>query len=45
MEKVELYVFEWVVKYKGSVSVEYGLGLMKFYVFYYSKLVEVVSFF
>lgn len=40
---IELYVYEWILKYCGSISVEYGLGVMKVNEIFYSKLLEIVS--
>lgn len=42
MDKIELFIYDWVVNYKGSISVEYGLGFKKKNFIYYSKLKLVV---
>lgn len=42
MDKIELFLYDWVANYKGSISVEYGLGFKKKNFIYYSKLKLVV---
>lgn len=41
---IELFVYEYMCDEWGSVSVEYGLGVMKVEEIYYSKDVKVVEF-
>lgn len=40
---VEPFVYEWTSKYRGSISAEHGLGLMKANKIHYSKSPECVS--
>ncbi|CAG8662856.1 14745_t:CDS:10 [Gigaspora margarita] len=40
---IEPYVYEWTAKYKGSVSAEHGLGLMKADCIGYSKSQKMIS--
>lgn len=40
---VEPFVYEWTSKYRGSISAEHGLGLMKANKIHYSKSPECVD--
>ncbi|KAJ7944214.1 D-2-hydroxyglutarate dehydrogenase, mitochondrial-like [Quillaja saponaria] len=43
LAQIEPFVYEWTSKYRGSISAEHGLGLMKANEILYSKSVETVQ--
>ncbi|KDP37438.1 hypothetical protein JCGZ_08279 [Jatropha curcas] len=43
LAQIEPYVYEWTSKYRGSISAEHGLGLMKANEIFYSKSHETVQ--
>ena len=43
LNMIEPFVYDWVARYRGSISAEHGLGFKKRNVIFYSKSKEAVS--
>ena len=43
MDQIEPFIYDWVAKYRGSISAEHGLGFKKRDFIYHSKSSSAVS--